>query len=125
MSDVMQNRDMIFREFEEFVQDYGVSYTDYGEEVLKATHELLKELLEAQEPRVMTREEAKSVSGYVFVQSRSCSVLDLRLIKDGFVYDSLAVPISVDDLWWEGYNKYWCIWTSVPTDAQSEAVKWE
>lgn len=50
MIDVYDKRDMILREFEGFVQTYSASYTDYGEEVLKATHALLKELLKAQEP---------------------------------------------------------------------------
>lgn len=50
MNDVYDKRDMILREFEGFVQTYSASYTDYGEEVLKATHALLKELLKAQEP---------------------------------------------------------------------------
>lgn len=81
-------------------------------------------LLKAQEPRVMTLEEAKSASGYVIVQSHSCNILELQLIKDGFVYDSFAVPIAVDDLWWEGYNKHWRLWTSVPTDAQRAAEPW-
>ena len=85
----------------------------------------LKALSKAQEPRVMTLEEAKSASGYVFIQSRSCNILELQLIKDGFVCDSFTVPIAVDDLWWEGYNKHWRLWTSIPTDEQMEAVKWE
>lgn len=82
-------------------------------------------LQKAQEPKVMTLEEAKSASGYVIVQSRSCDIFELQLIKDGFVYDSFTVPIAVGDMWWEGYNKHWRLWTSVPTDAQMEAVKWQ
>lgn len=74
--------------------------------------------------RVMTLEEAKSASGYVIVQSRSCNILELQLIKDGFVYDSTTVLIDVDDLWWEGYNRHWRLWTSIPTDAKMEATPW-
>lgn len=81
-------------------------------------------LQKTQKPRVMTLEEAKSASGYVIVQSRSCNILELQLIKDGFVYDSFTVPIAVDDLWWEGYNKHWRLWTSAPTDEQMEATSW-
>lgn len=83
-----------------------------------------EEAAEAMTPRVMTLEEAKNASGYVIVQSRSCNILELQLIKDGFTYDSLTVPIAVDDLWWEGYNKHWRLWTSVPTDEQRETTPW-
>lgn len=81
-------------------------------------------LQKAQEPRMLMLEEAKSASGYVIVQSRSCNILELQLITDGLVYDSFAVPIAVDDLWWEGYNKHWRLWTSVPTDEQREKEPW-
>ena len=98
-------------------------YNGYNDCMSIMTRDALA-LLKAQEPRVMTLKEAKSASGYVIVQSRTCNILELQLIKDGFVYDSIAVPIAVDDLWWEGYNKYWRLWTSVPTDAQREATPW-
>ncbi len=81
-------------------------------------------LLKAQEPRVMTLEEAKSASGYVIGQSHSSNILGLQLIKDGFVYDSFAVPTAVDDMWWEGYNKHWRLWTSIPTDEVVRATPW-
>ena len=103
-----------------FEQTHEEDYLNDGD-FLTAVANLLK----AHEPRVMTLEEAKSASGYVIVQSRSCNILELKLIKDGFVHDSLAVPIAVDDMWWEGYNKYWRLWTSVPTDEQREAIPWE
>lgn len=40
---MMDKRDMIIREFERFVQEYSVEYTNYDEEVLKGVLELLKE----------------------------------------------------------------------------------
>lgn len=43
-----EKREMIIREFERFVQEYSVEYTDYNEEVLKGVLALLK----AQEPVV-------------------------------------------------------------------------
>ena len=102
-------------------------YRGQGDETEYCDEKIIKDvyaLLKAQEPRVMTLEEAKSISGYVFVQSRSCNILELQLIKDGFVYDSFTVPIAVDELWWEGYNKHWRLWTSVPTAEQMEAIPW-
>lgn len=100
-------------------------YEDSFEDCTTALSKDALALLKAQEPRVMMLEEAKSASGYVVVQSHSCNILELQLIKDGFVYDSFVEPIAVDDMWLEGYNKYWRLWTSVPTDAQMEAVKWD
>ena len=44
-----EKREMIIREFERFVQEYSVEYTDYNEEVLKGVLALLK----AQEPETL------------------------------------------------------------------------
>lgn len=74
-------------------------YDTEDQDCIVVLHNNALDLLKAQEPRVMTLEEAKNASGYVFVQSCSCNILELQLIKDGFVYDSFAVPIAVDDLW--------------------------
>ena len=40
-----EKREMIIREFERFVQEYSVEYTDYNEEVLKGVLALMKKIL--------------------------------------------------------------------------------
>ena len=47
----MEKADVILKEFERFIQEYKVEYTNYSEAVLDATHALLIELLKAQEPQ--------------------------------------------------------------------------
>ena len=70
------------------------------------------ELLKAQEPRVMTLEEAKSA--YV-VEYRSGKIRE---------FGSALLDLDVDPLNAE-YGKIYRVWTSRPTDAQREAVKWD
>ena len=69
-------------------------------------------LLKAQEPRVMTLEEAKSA--YV-IEYRSGKIRE---------FGSALLDINVDPLNAE-YGKIYRVWTSRPTDEQREAVKWE
>jgi hypothetical protein len=86
-------------------------------------------LLKAQEPRIMTVDQMKSVKDYIPIWLeclvKNETILDPAFLKfDGVVYHLLhetAVP-DFDD---RTYSKNWRCWTSRPTDKQREAVKWE
>ena len=69
-------------------------------------------MLKAQEPRVMTLEEAKNA--YV-VEYRSGKMREVG---------SALLDLNVDPLNAE-YGKIYRVWTSRPTDEQREAIPWE
>lgn len=71
----------------------------------------IEDALKAQEPRVMTLEEAKSA--YV-VEYRSGKMREVG---------SALLDLNVDPLNAE-YGKIYRVWTSRPTDEQREAIPW-
>ena len=83
------------------------------------------ELLKAQEPRVMTLEEAKSVEGYAWLECCDTPILRVSLFHDGYYIAPFEESFRVDLMNWSDYNKGWRYWTSCPTKEQMEAVKWE
>lgn len=82
-------------------------------------------LLEAQEPRVMTLEEALGGDEcWVEYPNGGCGYADCYLsytTKGADIYRTMKhdfnVPLAT-------YGKTWRCWTSRPTDEQREAVKW-
>ena len=85
--------------------------------------------LKAQEPRVMTLEEVKMLdSDYYYLESMRSPGKELREIVGTYGLECVTWP----SITWarqtmgdSGYGKTWRCWTSRPTDAQREAVKWE
>lgn len=127
MNDVYDKRDIILREFEGFVQTYSASYTDYGEEVLKATHALLKELLKAQEPHVMTEAELRAIQSetpvWVEVPFEGCDSGHWVLISyQQYIYKGLRC--SFDDGALEGIGVKWRCWTSRPDYETRRDTPW-
>ncbi len=101
-----EKRGMIIRDFERFVQEYSVEYTDYNEEVLKGVLALLK----AQEARPVTEKDFENADAYGYIPAW-CETKD----------DLYCECIVVGALEEEGCR----YWTSKPTKEQREAVKWE
>ena len=83
------------------------------------------EALKAQEPRVMTLEEALG-GNECWIEGRSvaCGYGDAVLTCDGERVDFYR-PHSVYILDFYEYGLSWRCWTSKPTDGQRKAVKWE
>lgn len=92
-------------------------------------------LLKAQKPRVMTWQEIIDTATqmpFIWLESKEKNdrVFQSILFKT-WLWDSMATIITVMTQGWlfeghqVGYGKTWRCWTSRPTDAQREAVKWE
>ena len=86
-------------------------------------------LLKAQEPRVMTLDEVKMLnSDYYYLESMRSPGKELREIVGAYRLECVTWP----SITWarqtmgdSGYGKTWRCWTSRPTEAEREAVKWE
>lgn len=91
----------------------------------------IRALLKAQEARVMALEEAQGAD-YCWYESRWA---DICILCDATIYPShngkpktelQTMGTEVRGLQYDdAYGKDWRCWTSRPTDAQREAVKWE
>jgi hypothetical protein len=87
-------------------------------------------LLKAQEPRVMTLEEALgSEECWLERKDGNVTVADIALNgqdSGGYDVDSNELSTMRCYIFHSGYyGKYWRCWTSRPTDEQREAVLWE
>lgn len=88
---------------------------------------LINALMKAQEPRLMTLEEALEAE-YVYLEVRLHSSLQCEcciLIKDE---DGDIVPLKKGfwgSLESDDYGKEWRCWTSRPTDEQRRATPWQ
>lgn len=89
------------------------------------------EKLKAQEPRVMTWKEAQASvnSGpFIIMEVRDSTGTEVDygvLVEDSYEMSEGSL-LTVCDFWMleEEYGKCFRCWTSRPTDAQREAVKW-
>lgn len=88
------------------------------------------ELLKAQEPRVMTLEEVEALPyGYVLIETDkkdSLRWVDALLFckSTNFIFDFITLEGHARLLGTD-YNMEWRCWTSLPTEEQRKAVKWE
>jgi hypothetical protein len=87
-------------------------------------------LLKAQEPRVMTLEEALgSEECWLERKDGNVTVADIALNgqdSGGYDVDSNELSTMRRYTFHSGYyGKYWRCWTSRPTDEQREKVKWK
>ena len=89
----------------------------------------IRDLLKAQEPRVMTLDEVKMLdSDYYYLESMRSPGKELREIVGAYGLTCVTWPSITwarQTLGDSGYGKTWRCWTSRPTDEQREAVKWE
>lgn len=87
------------------------------------------ELLKAQEPRVMTLEEVKTSAGCdVWLELSGNIAEDVMIATTIEGCGAKGICTRYESLNYVGYGikPYgWRCWTSRPTDAQREAVKWE
>ena len=89
------------------------------------------ELLKAQEPRVMTLEEAevnmKDGPFIIFeVRDSTGTEVDFGVLVDDCYEMSEGSVLTVADFWMmkDVYGKRFRLWTSRPTDEQREAIPW-
>jgi hypothetical protein len=92
----------------------------------------LLELLNEQEPRVETWEEAQAnVQDGPFiifeVRDSTGSEVDFGVLAGDFYEMSEGSVLTVADFWMmkDDYGKRFRLWTSRPTDEQREKVKWD
>lgn len=84
------------------------------------------ELLRAQEPRVMTLEEAANAE-CVFYDWRTRGVRPAKVTRVPYKTGTYRVQRFGDIDEWvhaDEYGEYWRCWTSRPTDEQREATPW-
>ena len=99
--------------------EWMYKHADYYQMVCKDALELLK----AQEPRVMTLEEArKDIEVWYESVNGACGWGDL--CYDANLELALYTLHGIKGVKEEAYGKTWRCWTSRPTDEQREAVAW-
>ena len=84
-------------------------------------------LLKAQEPRVMTATEAYTAD-YVYIEFDGVITPAIRTTneRDGHRESYFATQqLGGDWMRWDDYGITWRCWTSRPTEAELEAVKWD
>lgn len=104
----------------------------YGDDEVELFDTLARDalaLLKEQEPRVMTLEEALgSEECWLERKDGNVTVADIALNgqdSGGYDVDSNELSTMRSYIFHSGYyGKYWRCWTSRPTDAQRDAVKW-
>ena len=103
----------------------------YLGEVVNAL-DVATDALKAQEPRVMTWEEAQvnvKDGPFIIVEVRDStgSEVNFGVLAGDFYEMSEGSVLTVADFWMlkDDYGKRFRLWTSRSTDAQREAVKWE
>ncbi len=130
-----EKRDNVIKELQESIAD--AVYPDRPRKFimsLKLAEDALA-ILKAQEPRVMTWQEIIDTATqmpFIWLESKEKHdrVFQSILFKT-WLWDSMATIITVMTQGWlfvghqVDYDKTWRCWTSRPTDAQREAVKWE
>ena len=132
----MEKTEKIISEFERFVQEYerfvqeyerDIGFTSYDSEVLKGVLALLK----AQEPRVMTLGDLRSIGSVWELNTPPYLWMEINPSyrwTRGFwvawreIYDMIDGLHPTYDA--DNYQKIWRCWTSRPTDEQREAVPW-
>ena len=85
------------------------------------------DLLEAQEPRVMTPTEAYTAD-FVYVEFAGVITPALRTSNEREGHrESYFATQQLGGEWmrWDDYGITWRCWTSRPTDEQGEAIAWE
>ena len=108
-------------------QDLTDIHADLQESI--ADNLRLQELVNAQEPRVMTLEEVKMLdSDYYYLESMRSPGKELREIVGAYGLTCVTWP----SITWarqtmgdSGYGKTWRCWTSRPTEEQREATSWQ
>lgn len=102
------------------------------EEIDETCYEVM-DYLSAQEPRVMTLEEVKqhnNQDGCVWFEQPTYNADAAFVIQDEDYTEIISPYIlgkPINHGYWSNsnYNKKWRCWTSRPTDAQRDAVKWD
>lgn len=83
------------------------------------------ELLKAQEPRVMTKEEIIGWDGYIWFEFNGMKAMRTVLIDHGMKREPFMGDCPTKELSWGTYQETWRCWASKPTDEQREATPWE
>lgn len=109
--------------------DYNVAYCRM------ALFKDAAELLEAQEPRVMTLEDlwVLKFNDAIILEQKIPSLLIPAIVRDNIKHDDALEVLQVvtastngtANADYEYYGKTWRCWTSRPTDAQRKEIPWE
>lgn len=99
------------------------------EDLIEAFYLAVK-ALEAQEPRVLTLEEAEIFEdGWYWIEYQTIyqtsGIYHLRchaIYPEGYDFDQ---PHSYIQMTEDDYGRYWRCWSARPTDEQREAVPWQ
>lgn len=103
----------------------GCPYDDGQEDCIARMSADALELLKAQEPRVMTKEEIIGWEGYIWFEFNGMKAMKTVLIDHGMVREPFRGDYPTKELSWGTCQETWRAWTSRPTDEQRKAVKWE
>lgn len=120
-----ENIEKVLAVLDGFRMSDEMTYSAYS--ILHDEISMLDDLLKAQEPHVMTPEEVEKVGqGDIIWEELRCNneCIPLMRERNDFyfphkAYLHLGEIIDCDD-----YGRNYRCWTSRPTDAQREAVKW-
>lgn len=99
-----------------FRQHYPINY--------KILANIIDDMPDERTARVLTPAEVKRRSGYVWLEIRGNTILDVKLIYRGYVRRLGEDPVSVSLLNWQSYGDMWRYWSAQPTDEQREAEVW-
>ena len=122
------DREKVIKGLEEMLDDS--KYNDSVNWNPWADTEILEDalaLLKAQEPRVMTATEAYTAD-YVYIEFDGVITPAIRTTneRDGHRESYFATQqLGGDWMRWDDYGITWRCWTSRPTEAELEAVKWD
>ena len=119
----MMTREEVINGLQEVIDCEIIVYL-YRVEAIECAIEMLK----AQGPRVLDFGEIQTMSNAdVFFEERSSSLVYPLLLmgveNSNKSQKAFFIPMTAKPL--RPYGKTWRCWTSRPTDAQREAVKWE
>ena len=109
----------------EAIETIKANYPDERYTMLREALDMAMELLKAQEPRVMTKEEIIGWDGYIWFEFNGMKAMKTVLIDHGMVREPFRGDYPTKELSWGTCQETWRAWTARPTDEQRKAVKWD
>lgn len=130
---VIKGLEWCMNERHDCYREKGCPYENVGDDVgcKYALHRDAIALLKAQEPRMMTLEEVKALQPdtdiWIEVRYLNAPIRIRACTVSGFSPGGTRLFIigGAHNYPMDTYNNYFRCWTSRPTDAQREEVKWE
>jgi len=120
-----ENIEKVLAALDGFRMNDEMTYSAYS--VLHDEISLLDDLLKAQEPRIMTLTETKTMNAPVFFEIKSGVIYDWVIrcnANEKYVFFAIRNG-TIQIYRVDRYGISWRCWTSRPTDEQRKAVKWD